>query len=284
MANLTVSADIDAFMAAANDAAARTELGLGTIATQAAAAVALTGGTIENTTIGAVTETTGRFTTATLTGLTTSHVPYSVSGLLTGTADFRFTSGATSSLVVGSSAIAPGNFVVDGAAATSRSMLFKTAGVDRWLMRADNATESGSDSGTQFKLSAFTDAGVLIDSPLEIVRSANGAFTIRRPITMVNAIRYAIIAQSSLSATINMGLSDIARFAHGSAQTVTTISIAGTGQRVTFIFTNGNTTIQNNATIKLAGGADFVGSADDVLSLVYESTSAVWREVSRSLN
>ncbi|MES2531974.1 MAG: hypothetical protein V4636_13130 [Pseudomonadota bacterium] len=61
MANLIVSADIDAFMGAANDAAARTELGLGTIATQAANNVALTGGTIDAVAIGASTPAAGRF-------------------------------------------------------------------------------------------------------------------------------------------------------------------------------------------------------------------------------
>jgi hypothetical protein len=44
-------------------AAARTALGLGTIATQAASAVAITGGTINGTSIGATTRSTGDFTT-----------------------------------------------------------------------------------------------------------------------------------------------------------------------------------------------------------------------------
>jgi len=46
MADLTVSSDVDSFMAAANAAAMRTVLGLGPIATQASSAVAITGGTL----------------------------------------------------------------------------------------------------------------------------------------------------------------------------------------------------------------------------------------------
>ena len=46
MPNLTTSSAIDTFMQAADQAAARTALGLGTIATQAASAVDITGGTI----------------------------------------------------------------------------------------------------------------------------------------------------------------------------------------------------------------------------------------------
>lgn len=46
MADLTVSSDVDSFMAAANAAAMRSALGLGSIATQASSAVAITGGTL----------------------------------------------------------------------------------------------------------------------------------------------------------------------------------------------------------------------------------------------
>jgi hypothetical protein len=51
--------------------AARTALGLGTIATQDSSNVSITGGAMGNTTIGAVSASTGRFTTLTATGVTT---------------------------------------------------------------------------------------------------------------------------------------------------------------------------------------------------------------------
>jgi hypothetical protein len=54
----------------ANGPTARTNLGLGSIATQDASNVAITGGTINNTTIGATTPSTGVFTTLTATGQT----------------------------------------------------------------------------------------------------------------------------------------------------------------------------------------------------------------------
>ena len=50
MADLTVSSDIDTFMQAANAAAMRTALGLGTIATQASNSVSITGGSISGLT------------------------------------------------------------------------------------------------------------------------------------------------------------------------------------------------------------------------------------------
>jgi hypothetical protein len=66
------------FLASANNlsdvastSSARTNLGLGTIATQAASSVAITGGSINGTTVGASTASTGAFTTLSATGVTT---------------------------------------------------------------------------------------------------------------------------------------------------------------------------------------------------------------------
>jgi hypothetical protein len=89
---------------------------------------------------------------------------------------------------------------------------------------------------------------------------------------------------SALSATLDMTITDVARFAHPSAQSVTAITPAGDGQRITLMFTNGFTTIANGANVKLAGAANFVGTADDTLSLVYDNTTGAWRETGRSVN
>lgn len=54
------------------------------------------------------------------------------------------------------------------------------------------------------------------------------------------------------------------------------------GQEITILFTTANTTIVDGANLHLSGGANFVGSADDILVLFYDGTS--WYEVSRSVN
>jgi len=64
--------------------------------------------------------------------------------------------------------------------------------------------------------------------------------------------------------------------------TITNFLNPHTGVPFTLFFT-GATVIQNNANIKLAGAANFTGSADDTLTLVYAS-DGVFREVSRSVN
>jgi hypothetical protein len=75
----------------ASASSARTNLGLGTIATQAASSVAITGGAIDGTTIGATTASTGRFSDLTDTGLTSGRVTYAgTGGNLVDDADFTF--------------------------------------------------------------------------------------------------------------------------------------------------------------------------------------------------
>lgn len=73
----------------------------------------------------------------------------------------------------------------------------------------------------------------------------------------------------------NSGVTTITDFLNGYADQV-----------IRVVFTNGNTTIQNNANLNLAlvsgVGADFAGTANDVLTLVWGS--GVWREVARSVN
>lgn len=66
------------------------------------------------------------------------------------------------------------------------------------------------------------------------------------------------------------------------ATTITDFSSGKAGQEITIICGNGNLTIANGANVKLAGAANFVGTADDVITLVYSGSS--WREKSRSLN
>lgn len=70
-----------------------------------------------------------------------------------------------------------------GAAATRRTINFQTATVTRWQVYADNATESGSDAGSNWTLRAYTDGGVAIDSPITVNRAAGGAMTLTRPVT-----------------------------------------------------------------------------------------------------
>ena len=84
MPNLTTSSAIDTFMQAADAAAARTALGLGTIATQADSAVAITGGTIAGITslgvAGAITGTLTALGTTATAGVTLQNTTAAAAG------------------------------------------------------------------------------------------------------------------------------------------------------------------------------------------------------------
>jgi hypothetical protein len=66
------------------------------------------------------------------------------------------------------------------------------------------------------------------------------------------------------------------------AVTITAFDDGLDQQEITLVFADANTTIQDGASIQLAGGANFVSTANDTLTL--KNLSGVWYEVSRSLN
>jgi len=116
-----------------------TALAAGTLA---ATTVAISGGTINNTTIGQTTPVAGTFTSL-------------KAGDGTGSVDVY----------------------VNGAAATQRSITFRTAGNRRWAATANNEAETGANAGSNFRISRYDDAGTVIDSPVAIERST-GAVTL----------------------------------------------------------------------------------------------------------
>lgn len=81
--------------------------------------------------------------------------------------------------------------------------------------------------------------------------------------------------------TIDVTAANRIKLAQTAATTIATLT-GQDGQRLTVFFTNGNTTIANGASIKLKGGVNYVGAADE--TLVLENIGGVWQEVARSSN
>jgi hypothetical protein len=71
----------------------------------------------------------------------------------------------------GDGASSGNSFFVSGAASQTRNIAFQTAGVNRWIMRANNATESGSNVGSNFVIDRRADDGSAIETALTITRS-----------------------------------------------------------------------------------------------------------------
>lgn len=68
-------------------------------------------------------------------------------------------------------------FSLNSATASFRNIVFKTAGSSRWIIRADNAAESGSDAGCNFQIVSRTDAGSVKTTVIDIAR-ATGVVTL----------------------------------------------------------------------------------------------------------
>lgn len=88
-----------------------------------------------------------------------------------------FTSGnvtGTANVVTGSNSVA-GTATINGPAASFRQMLFTTASVNRWILRANNTAEGGSNAGSDLELSARDDTGASLATSLIFRRSDSRA-------------------------------------------------------------------------------------------------------------
>lgn len=83
-------------------------------------------------------------------------------------------------------AAANAQITLDSNAARYREIAYETAGSLRWTQGANNVAESGSNAGSDWFLSRYTDAGGLVDSPVSIVRSTGVATFSERPVFGAN--------------------------------------------------------------------------------------------------
>jgi len=150
----------------------RVKAGVGTIATQDAAAVLLTGGSITGIVDLAIAD--GG------TGASTAPAARSNLGLGTAATNNIGTTGATVPLLSGMNTWSAQNLFADivanmltmtGAAGTNRIFYFNSALANRWAVLASGEAESGGNSGSNFGVARYTDAGGYIDQPLTINRA-----------------------------------------------------------------------------------------------------------------
>ncbi len=79
---------------------------------------------------------------------------------------------------------------VNGVAGGARDLLYQTAGVARWVVRADGTSESGSNAGSLYSIIARHDSGSQIDVPWQITRAQatpnTGVITTTKSILITN--------------------------------------------------------------------------------------------------
>jgi hypothetical protein len=91
---------------------------------------------------------------------------------------------------MGTLTITTGIFNIQAAAGASKNVNFTTAGSVRWAAGANNTAESGTNAGSDFGISRYSDAGTYIDTPFAITRSTGAAafsVSINTPILTSNA-------------------------------------------------------------------------------------------------
>jgi len=112
---------------------------------------------IDSSPVGLVSPSTGAFTTLSATSTTTI-----AGGVLT----------------LGGNALASDAYIAANAASAHyRGIYMQTGGVQRWGVQADNTAESGSNSGTNFGLVAYSDSGSVLFNVVTANR-ATGALTV----------------------------------------------------------------------------------------------------------
>jgi hypothetical protein len=102
-------------------------------------------------------------------------VNYGSSPIATGTTGIIVDNAGYGTLTAGGSSISPvsgdGVTSLNSISGNGASVQFKTAGSIRWSLQRNNATESGSNAGSNLLLTRYNDSGVSIDNPITVVRS-----------------------------------------------------------------------------------------------------------------
>jgi hypothetical protein len=98
--------------------------------------------------------------------------------------------------------------------------------------------------------------------------------------SVINNVKSVIT--SSSDTTPNVAATNRLQMNQSATTTITNFLNGADGHELRILFSNANTTIENNANIKLSGGVNFVGSQYATLTL--ENFNGVWYEMSRSIN
>ena len=145
---------------------ARTNLGLGTMATAAASDYLSKAGNLS----GIADPAAARTNLGLGTMATASASAYAALAGATFTGDLIVSKASAALFVSASSGNA--NAVISGAAGTERAMQLQTAGLLRWKAFTTSSAESGSNAGSNFGLWSYNDAGNFLRDVLSISRSS----------------------------------------------------------------------------------------------------------------
>ena len=116
---------------------------------------------------------------------------------------------ATPGTITAGDGTASASSIINGLAATARNLVYRTAGSNRWVARANATAEAGSNAGSDYQLFAADDSGTLIDIVLTVFRTALGVFQINREVDMTKAVRTPILIGRSTNITLDETRGDV---------------------------------------------------------------------------
>lgn len=155
------------------------------------------------------------------------------------------------------------NLRIDGAAATSRSLAFRTGGVNRFLYQVTGTAEAGANSGSNWALLIRDDAGASLGVAI-LVERATGNIALGAPTTIDFAVAKLGIVQAALGTPV-LTLQSIAS-GDDPAESVTQNRITTTSATPATLHTvaiaaNYTYVIRADVIARRTGGAS--GTADD---------------------
>lgn len=137
-----------------------------------------------------------------------------------------------------------------------------------------------SDSGSVFIFNSSGVSGYSTNRFGSIPQCVDSSGTLRN----LHAVGEVSVNTIAGAQTIDVSGRDMLTITSAVAASIYNFTNAGIGQEIILLFKDANTTITNGSTIKLAGGVNFVSTANDVLRLKYSAVLIAWVETGRSLN
>jgi hypothetical protein len=160
---------------------------------------------------------------------------------------------ATTPVVTGSSTLAAtAQAIIRAAAGQARELLFQSGTLGRWRIRTDNTAESGSNAGSDLRITSLDDAGSFI---ADIVTLSRRFSTITLGGVM-NSFRHALTTKS---ADYTLAVNDrVVLVSATSTQTLPSATVVGSGHMKTIRNTSGAGTVTVAST---AGTIDSASTA-----------------------